>query len=229
MIVLFVLLISCQTDKKESIVKINDSKIKAEDEIISSSKAIDSNQQTVNHQEKLIKKENFITQLKGGYEILYSTNDTDQYLIHKKGGKIIDTISSGSIGLLKKNIGYVVADFESTFVFIQSFGSGNPTMVKLFEKETAKNLINAASAYIAVDTIQKVVLYSEKSIPTPTDKMTLYDVNKRTKLSYYFPKEVFGEAEILNRISLKEVTKENFTLEFELNDYRDSKIKKYLR
>lgn len=59
--------------------------------------------------------------------------------------------------------------------------------------------------------------------------MTLYDVKKRTKLSYYFPKEVFGEAEILNRINLKEVTKENFTIEFEFDDYRYSNIKKYLR
>ena len=171
--------------------------------------------------------ENNDTFLKGGFSIIYSTDHENQYLIYKKGKRIIDTLNSCSLGLPMKNLGYVISDFDNTFILGQSYGSGNPTVVELYEKETAKKLIKEYSAIIDVESINQILLYSENDVPKLTDKITLYDIKKGIKEKYDFPKEVYGEPEILNRIHLINISDKVFTIEYEFNDYRNTKRQKY--
>jgi len=131
------------------------------------------------------------TALKGGFSISFQYNKEDQYLLYQKGQKIIDTIGNCSLGHPYKNLGYVGADFDNSFVFVQSFGSANPHYIQLYDKETATNLITNGSAWIDVDTIKHVLLYSKADVPVPTDSMSLFDTQKNTNRQYAFPKENF--------------------------------------
>ena len=227
--ILFILLISCNYNKKQISVPKAEKINSVNNQNIDSTKLKEQYKPKIEDEEIDSTEENNDTYLKGGFSILYSTDENEQYLVYKKGEKIIDTIGGGSVGLLMKNIGYVVADFDNTFVFVHSFGSGNPHMVELYEKETAKNLIKEYSAFIDVDSTKQILLYSENDVPKPTDKMILYDTKKNIKENYDFPKEVFGEPEILNRIHLINITDKIFTIEYEFNDYQKTKRKKYTR
>ncbi|NRT16754.1 hypothetical protein HNP99_003126 [Flavobacterium sp. 28A] len=227
-LILFIIL-SCRTDKKESLLGNTENGILEVNPKIDSNKVKLESNKNKNTNEKDSTTENYDVYLKGGFSVIYSTNNDEQYLIYKKGEKTIDTISSGSVDLLIKNIGYVVADFDDSFVFVQSYGSGNPHMVQIYEKETAKNLIEENSAFIDIDSSKEVLLYSKNDVPKPIDKMTLFDTKKRKKVDYKFPKEVFGEAEILNRIKLIKVTNKDFIIGFDFNDYNQQKTKKYIR
>lgn len=73
------------------------------------------------------------------------------------------------------------------------------------------------------------MLYSENDVPKAIDKMTLFDIKKREKRNYDFPKEVLDEPEILNRIHLINTSDKTFIIEYEFNDYRQKKQKKYIR
>lgn len=64
---------------------------------------------------------NYDTIIRGGFSILYSYDKEMQYLLYKKGNKVIDTIGGCSLGLPYKNLGYVGADFDKTFVFCKFF------------------------------------------------------------------------------------------------------------
>ena len=173
--------------------------------------------------------DNYDTSLKGGYSLSYYSNSTDQFIIYRKGQKVIDTIGNCSIGLPFKNLGYLAADFDNTFVFMQSFASSNPRIIQLYNKETVTNLIKEFSVMIDVDTIQQVLLYSENDVPTVGDKMILFDTKKLTKNKYEFPKEIFNEPEICNRIRLKNVSSKTFTIEYEFNDRQNTKLRQYSR
>ena len=83
--------------------------------------------------------------LKNGYR-LYATlkgnnNESEMDLILKKNEKHISNINGLSCGLSLYNLGFVVADFQESFLFVQTFGSGNPQMIKLVNKKTAKTVI----------------------------------------------------------------------------------------
>lgn len=171
------------------------------------------------------------TIIKGGYSISFCHDKEEQYLIYKKGNKIIDTIGGCSLGLRYKNLGYIGADFDKTFVFVNSFGSGNPHYIWLYEKETAKNLISDGSAWIDVDTAKEILLYSKSDVPVENngDSMTLFDTKKMTQKDYAFPKEIFDGPEKLNRIHLLNVTDKNFTIEYEYDDWKKIGRKKYSR
>jgi hypothetical protein len=54
--------------------------------------------------------------LKGGYIISFLEDNQSQYLYLSKGGNRIKVLSSTSKGLLRKNLGYVGADFQDFFV-----------------------------------------------------------------------------------------------------------------
>lgn len=222
---MFFVFLSCKTDKKKS------NLIKDKKEISIISQTIDSskNLKKINQKSENLSEENNDIYLKGSFSILYSTDDELQYLVLKKGEKTIDTLNNCSIGLPLKNLGYVVFDFEDSFVFAQSFGSGNPHMIQFYEKETAQNLIKENSAIIDIDSTKQVLLYSENDVPKLNDRMTLFDTKNRKSKNYEFPKEVFGEAEILNRIHLVNLSEKEFIIEFEFNDYKQKKQKKYIR
>jgi hypothetical protein len=219
------LIISCNSDKKKLILPKSETEIsKTNQEIDSSKNLIIINQKVEDSKEEIND-----TYLKGGFSIIYNTDDQDQYLIYKKGKRVIDTLNSCSIGLPEKNLGYVISDFDDTFIFGQSFGSGNPTVVQLYEKETGKNLIKEYSAIIDVDRIKQILLYSENDVPNQKDKMTLFDIKNGIKKNYEFPKEIFGEAEILNRIHITNINDESFTIEYEFDEFNQRKQKKYVR
>ncbi|WP_460558094.1 hypothetical protein [Ferruginibacter profundus] len=169
------------------------------------------------------------TSLKGGFSISFHHNTEDQFLLYQKGQKIIDTIGNCSLGLLYKNSGYIGADFDNSFVFVQSYGSGNPDYIQLYDKETATNLIANGSAWIDVDTARQVLLYSKADVPLPSDSMSLFDAKKNTNRQYAFPKEIFDEPQRLNRIRLTNVTDKTFTIEYEFKDRQITKTKKYIR
>jgi hypothetical protein len=169
------------------------------------------------------------TALIGGFSISFHYSKEDQYLLYQKGQKIIDTIGNCSLGLPYKNLGYVGADFDNSFVFVQSFGSGNPNYIQLYDKETANNLIPNGSAWIDVDKVKQVLLYSKADVPAPSDSMSLFDTKKNTNRQYAFPKEIFAEPQKLNRIHLTNVTDKIFTIEYEYKDGAITKTKKYIR
>lgn len=172
---------------------------------------------------------NYDTTIKGGFSILYSYDREMQYLLYKKGSKVIDTIGDCSLGLPYKNLGYVGADFDKTFVFVNSFGSGNSHYIWLYEKETAKNLIPEFSAWIDVDTLKQVLLYSKADVPNEKDSMTLFDTRKMTQKEYAFPEEIFDEPEKLNRIRFINIADKTFTIEYDYKDRTITKTRKYSR
>jgi hypothetical protein len=175
--------------------------------------------------------DNYDTIIKGGFSISYVHDKELQYLLYKKGQKIIDTISGCSLGLPYKNLGYIGADFDRTFVFVNSFGSANPHYIWLFDKATAKNLIPDGSAWIDVDTTNQVLLYSKSDVPFEEDgdSMTLFDTKKMMQKDYAFPKEIFCEPMKLNRIRLIKLSDHDFTIEYDFKDMSITKRKKYSR
>ncbi len=136
-IITFFLILSCKSDKEKLVLSKRESEISKTNQAIHNSK----NLNIVNQKIEDSTEANNEIYLKGGFSIIYSTDDEDQYLIYKKGKRVIDTLNNCSIGLPRKNLGYVISDFDDTFILGQSYGSGNPTMVELYEKETAKKLI----------------------------------------------------------------------------------------
>ena len=224
---IFILALSCNNHKTNKAISIDTTK-----SLVDTNKqaAIDSNYLNIVEQIKENPySDNYDTVIKGGFSISYYHDTEDQYLIYKKGQKVIDTIGGGSLGLLYKNLGYIGADFDKTFVFVNSFGGGNPHYIQLLDKETAKNLIPDGSAWIDVDTSKQVFLYSKADVPSETDSMTLFDTEKMTQKKYAFPKEIFDEPEKLNRIRLINVTHKTFTIEYDFKDGTITKKKMYSR
>jgi len=169
------------------------------------------------------------TTLKSGYNISFKVDDSLQYLYLKKHGKTITELSSTSRGLPYKNLGYVGADFKDYFVFVHSYGSGNPHYIELIKKVTGENILKEGGAWIDVDTIKQVLLFSKADIPDETDKMTLLDITTMKQKDYPFPKEIFAEPEKLNRIRLLNVTPKTFTIEYDYKDWSVTKKKTYSR
>lgn len=167
--------------------------------------------------------------LKGGYSLVYDIQAEETFINLMKGKTVVKTITSGGTGMSISNIGFVEADFENTFILVQASGGGNPRICFLMNKETGNNLIEEFSALIEIDTTSQSLLYSENDIPEKNDKLMLFDIRKNKKENYDFPKEIFGEPEILNRIHLIEITDKIFTIEYEFNDYKSKKQKTYNR
>jgi hypothetical protein len=169
------------------------------------------------------------TILKGGYSISFRIDDSMQYLYLKKGNKTITELSSISREMLSKNLGYVSADFTNYFVLVHSFGSGNPHYIELIKKSTGKNLLKDDATWIGVDTVKQVLLFSMADVPKEKDNMTLLDIKTMRQKDYHFPKEIFGEAEVLNRIELINVTDKTFTIKYRFKDWSIAKKKVYTR
>ena len=172
---------------------------------------------------------NYDTTLKKGFIISYFYDSQFQYLFYKKENNIIDTLSVCSIQLPYKNLGYIGADFDNTFVLVKSYGSSNPHYISLYEKEKMKNLLSTGSALIDVDTINQVLLYSKNDVPNEGDNMTLYDTKTMIQKDYHFPNEIFNESEKLNRINLVNITDTTFTIEYKFNDKTETKKRIYIR
>jgi hypothetical protein len=167
------------------------------------------------------------TTLIGGYKISFKADDSLQYLYLKKGDTTISELASTSTGMPYKNLGYVGADFKDYFVLVHSFGSGNPNYIELIKKATGQNNLRSGAAWIDVSERQGLLLYCNKDVPSPKDKMILYNVNSNRSEPYNFPSDIFNEPEILNRISIKKLTDKQLVIKYETE--KGSKTKLYSR
>lgn len=155
------------------------------------------------------------TVLKGGYTILFKTDDSLQYLYLKNGNKMITELSSCSKGLLYKNLGYVATDFKDYFVLAHSFGSGNPHIIELIKKSTGKNNIKEGAAWIDADEEKELLLYSENDVPSSKDKMILLNIKTGKKQYFSFPPDIFDEPSVLNRIKIEKASKNELVIKYD--------------
>ena len=172
--------------------------------------------------------DNFDTALKGGYTITYAFNAEEQFLLYTKGATMIDTIGSGSLGLPYKNLGYVAADFDKCFVWLRSYGKGNPHYLSVLNKETAQNLMPNAVAFIDVDQQNQLLLYAEKDIPQPSDSMVLLHIKTMQETKHPFPQDVFDGPQVNNRIKLLAVTPNTFTIAYDVASGNTQRKRTYL-
>lgn len=168
----------------------------------------------------------YVTKLSGGYTISFKVDNSLQYLYLKKGRRTITELASTSRGILYKSLGYVGADFKDYFVLVHSYGSGNPHDIELIKKTTGQNLLKGG-AWIDVDEKKEFLLYSENDVPSPKDKMTLYNIRTGQKQRFNFPKDIFDEPEILNRIQISKLTDKQLVIKYDTE--KRSKLKVYRR
>ncbi|WP_433833220.1 hypothetical protein [Flavobacterium anhuiense] len=120
----------------------------------------------------------FESQLSNGYHLEFKYFQEDKNspiemcLNLKKGTKTIDTLNIMGYGAPHKNLGYIGADYNEYFAFVNSFGSGNPHDFKLIEK---RNGIVIKSGFI-VDSFKnpELLLYAKGY-----DSLMLYDLKKK--------------------------------------------------
>ena len=118
------------------------------------------------------------TKLSNGYSIEFKyfqkdkNSPTEMCLNLKKGDKTIDTLNIMGYGAPHKNLGYIGADYNKYFAFVNSFGSGNPHDFKLIEKQSGKII---KSGFI-VDSFKnpELLLYAKGY-----DSLMLYDLEKK--------------------------------------------------
>lgn len=129
--------------------------------------------------ETIIDPYDFDTILKNNFHLSYRvysdtiSNEKLQSLTLVKGKKDIRQISETSFPMLHKNLGYIGADFGSTFLFVQSFGSGNPHEIQLIEKESGKIL--KEGVLVDVNEKEGILLYI-KNEHQETQKLLLLDL-----------------------------------------------------
>jgi len=167
------------------------------------------------------------TTLKGGYTLFFKVDDKLQYLYLRKNGRTIAELASTSKGMPYKNLGYVGADFTDYFVLTHSFGSGNPHYIELIKKSTGKNILKPGAAWIDKNEQKQILLYSDNDSPSPKDKMTLYNIKTGQKKLLSFPSDIFGEAEILNRIEIYLLTDKQLVIKY--NTKNGSLTRQYSR
>jgi hypothetical protein len=166
------------------------------------------------------------TKLIGGYNILFKADDSTEYLYLTRGNKRIAELASDVRGGLYKSLGYVGADFKEYFVFVHSYGSGNPHEIELIKKTTGKNILKTDAWWIDVVKKKEALLYSDQDVPTTKDKMILYSVSTGKKRLLSFPNDVFNEPMILYRIKIKALTDKYLIIQYDTNGH--SKMKKYV-
>lgn len=119
------------------------------------------------------------TLLSGGYHLSYLVytdsiyHEKIQQLSLKKNQRTISNLSETSYGLLFKNLGYIGADFDKSFVFVQSYGSGNPHEIKLIKKSNGKEL--RKGCWVDADEKEEVLLYI-RDIHQKNEALILYDI-----------------------------------------------------
>ncbi len=177
----------------------------------------------------------FQTSLKCGFKLEYrvytesNKKDTLQtiFLINDTI-EIKDLTGGSSYSLLHKNIGYIGADFDSSFVFVQSFGSGNPHIIQLIDKKTGETLRNGV--WVDANEENQVLLYIE-NINESTEQLKIFDIENNTETivnDFQDCKCVqFAIAGLRDCVSIDSVTQQYIILE---SSYEDDKIeKKYNR
>lgn len=159
----------------------------------------------------------FETVLKNGYNLLYEiledSNSRMQRMSLNKGSRSIKIINDTSFGLPFKNLGYLSADFNDSFVFVQSYGSGNPNYFHLLKKENGDLL--KEGVFIDADEQEEIILYISTR-DRYTEIYKLYDVknNHEIDISDLDIKECNNYIEC---ISIQEVTNDLISLKLGSN------------
>lgn len=123
----------------------------------------------------------FDTLLTEGYHLSYRVykdsveNEYMQSLTLVKGSRDIATLSETSYPMLHKNLGYISGDYGKTFLFLQSYGSGNPHELQLIEKATGAVVTNGV--YVDSRDEEKVLLYIQEE-HEENEKLLLFDIKK---------------------------------------------------
>ena len=185
-----------------------------------------SNQDT----ENIVSDYNFDTTLKGGYKISYIKNDTAQYLYLDKGNmhKLLSVAENDeSVKLL----GVKLADYTECFVLghpLHILNNENPIPFELYNKITGDTLLTGY--FIDANEDKNVLLYYTATKESVSDSMTLLDVTQHKKEKFKFPGINTNDIRLINRIHLKEITTNSFSIEF-LNDIDNEKYKQqnYIR
>lgn len=171
------------------------------------------------------------TKLSNGYnlEFLYFQKHKDSViemcLTLKKKNQIIDTLNIMGYGASHKNLGYIGADFDNFFVFINSSGSGNPHEYRLIKKADSKTV---KTGFI-IDSYKNpdFLLYAKGY-----DSIMLYDIRKEKEIlieTLSKSKEIEGMVgDLCDILKIKKVTK-NY-VQIDINNYNKKKItKRYYR
>ncbi len=227
---LLLLTLSCNSNKTDNAFKPDAAKLVVNNSLTDTNKqsitdSVHSRQQE--QQEEHQYTDDFDTALKGGYSISCKVDDSSEYLYLKKRNRTIAELSSMSRGLPYKNLGYIGVDFTHYFVLVHSTSMSNPHQVELIEKTTGRNIIEQWAYGIDADEKQEILLYCDKDVPSPKDKMILYNVATKRREIFNFPSYVFDEPEILNRIKIKELTNKSLVIAYRTDN--GSKTKTYSR
>jgi len=174
----------------------------------------------------------FDTILKNGFHLSYRVykdtveNETLQSLTLAKGKKDIKQISETSFPMLHKNLGYIGADFGETFLFVQSFGSGNPHEIQLIEKENGKVITDGT--LVDNNEVEKVLLYI-KNEHEKKEKLILLDIknNKEKIITDFGNLECTHTGGLRNCIVIDTVTKNEIIIKTDSEE--DNLKKKYNR
>lgn len=138
--------------------------------------------------EDLIEYEPYIydTILRGGYNLKFKvykdekTNEKLQSLTLRKGEDEIAVLNETPFPALFKNLGYIGADFDSSFVFVQSFGSGNSHSIQLIDKSTGQEL--RKGTWVDAEESEQVLLYIENE-HEENERLVIYDVKNRNEIT----------------------------------------------
>ena len=169
------------------------------------------------------------TNLKNDYKLKFSyfrrkPNEViEKCLVLMKNKKIIDTLNTLGYAALDKNLGYVVGDFENYFVFVQSFGSGNPHEIQLIRKKDAKKILEGY--YAATDEKNELLLYYKGD-----DSLMYYNVkSKKNKLLVNLKNCDYIHTTINNLDwEIKKVTKKQIEVKIIENE-NDGDIKQFFK
>lgn len=155
-------------------------------------------------------------------------NGTLQSLTLVKDSIDIKRISVTSLPMLHKNLGYVGADYGSSFLFVQSYGSGNPHEIQLINKKDGE--IITSGTFVDQNENKKVLLYI-KNKHKENEKLLLLDIERKKErmiTEFQYLKTDCGKTDGLrNCIVIDRITKNQITLR--ANAESSTKIKIYNR
>ena len=183
-------------------------------------------------QEKLeVAPYDFDTLLKNNFHLSYRVfkdtieNEMLQSLTLVKGNKDVKQISETSFPMLHKNLGYIGADFGSSFLFVQSYGSGNPHEIQLIEKETAK--VITEGVLVDSNETEKVLLYIKEE-HQKKEKLILLDIKMNTEktITAFDSMECTQIGSLRNCVEIDTITKDQIVLK---SSSEQQIIKKYKR
>lgn len=170
----------------------------------------------------------FDTILKNGYNLHFErikrsdeVNDIECQLTLVKGKYVIDTLNTMGYAPVMKNLGYIGADFNDYFAFVQSYGSGNPHEMQLLRKSDAKEI---KSGYI-VNAISDPELLVYANVEDR--KLKIFDFEKMKDIDMSNISYDCFFWELSETLKIVKVTKKEVFIEYTSNENKVFKYKYY--